>query len=189
MIIKDIDKDCRVYLNSEDEKFKLLYLESCLTYEYISWKLDKGVFVETYYILCSDQLLNSGQTFIDLRCASVEEYMQVFSYFIGHGWYNRIRWDKTFIKNNYGPDDWDKYCNKKAYWFTYESFYNYYTKETLLGLLYDLYELSLFIKIKVDYNKLEEFRELLKGLGKFGYKIAWLGYDKETNRLIDTEIR
>lgn len=46
MIIKDIDKDCRVYLNSEDEKFKLLYLESCLTYEYISWKLDKGVFVE-----------------------------------------------------------------------------------------------------------------------------------------------
>lgn len=181
MIIKNIKDFGRIYLNSEDEKFKLINIDSYLTFNHVSWKIDKENFSKSCSILPEDNL-SPGQTYMKVQCSSIEEYMQVYSYFLSNGWKNRIRWGRDYA-NRYSFTYWDRYLRKTTQWYTFETFINLFKRSdsNILGFTLNNYDPALVINVKVDYNKLEKFRELLKGLGKFNYKCSWLGLDNSGN--------
>lgn len=183
-----------VYLNSENEEFKLIFIDHLLKYKG-NWKDDKIAFSEDERDK-DDELLSPGQIYINIKCLSVAEYMEVSSYFMEYGWGNRLLPSGENLVDVYGIDSgrldwWSAYnseINKEAQWHTYDSilkgvmFYNRDRKRGLREvwnwLYYEESERSISLRVKTDFNKLDQFRDIMKGLGTIGYKAIW--YDGKT---------
>ena len=178
-IFKKKHENVELYLNSEDEKFKLVYINANLTYNHESWRSDKILFEEPYRDFLADKL-SSGQTYLTVACLSVSEYMEVYSYMIRNGWSKRIRWSEEF-KKRFDFDYWDKYVSVDERKLGLQDFADLLgRRSSMWGLAFEESDPSLYIDIMVDLKSLDEFRNLIKGLSKFGYKAAWY---KEKNTI------
>lgn len=191
MIKKKLLSGEELYLNSEDEKFKLILIDHVLKYKG-TWKDDKIAFSE-YEREEDDKLLSSGQVYIKIKCLSVAEYMEVSSYFMESGWGNRLLPSKELLSDVYGRSrrklNWwgasYSEINKEAQWHTYDSILEgveYQNRDILTPvwdwLYYEESEQSISLRVKTDFNKLDQFRNIIKGLGMIGYKAIW--YDGMT---------
>lgn len=180
-MIKTFSKEGAVLcLNSEDERFKLVYIDANLTYDHESWKLDRSIFERAHRDPKSYKF-SSGQVFITVACLSVSEYMEIYSYMLRQGWSKRIRWSEEF-KKRFNFDYWDRYAMIEEVKFSMDDFSKLLIKhESCWGLFFDESDSSLHIDVLVDFYMLDKFRTLMKGLSKFGYKAVWYDGHKKIN--------
>lgn len=182
-IFNNGSENIELYLKSNSERFKLLYVDSFITYDFESWKLDKYPFDQRGE---DSQVLSLGQAYITLFCSSISEYMEIYSYLLSRGWKNRIRWSKEF-KERYGLSYWDKYSRLEPVWYNSQSFQKALNERgSLTGIVFEM-DPAAEIRIKVDYNKLNDFRDLIKSFRSLGYKSTW--YKRAKSGKIIDEIR
>lgn len=146
-MIKKLDNGVELYFNSEDEKFKFLYLDVPLSY--------------------SDQEEQE-----DLRtnivCRSLPEYFQVFSFLINRGWMESIKWTEEYMK---------KYCIASWWGFEISKSSVMFNKDTIWSIIPNPEQRiskCLNIEARINSKEVNKFRSDLKDLSSIhNFKILW----------------
>lgn len=155
-----------IYLDvdNKDEEFSVIELREDLCYN-PDPKIDEFIFkTQDYYL----RDLPFGQKTFCLKMFSAQEFYEIVAYFTGIGYHHRLNredLDMTGFGGRYKKEVWslDKIREDT------EKFKN--------CLWYAPWSGWLYLDIKVDYNKLDKFREDLKHIP--GYKVLWLKEDRE----------
>ena len=165
-MIEKIDKNQFIEIRNKEEQFSIITAFNDITFDSNSKTDDQVYSVQDYYT--SD--LPFGQKYFILSCLSLEEYYEVINYLVVNGYRRRLRFN---IDN---PAEYKGSRLKREVW-NFERVQE--EKDLLEKMVYiqEPYQYQLRIFVKVDRNKLNSFRELLKRLP--GYKINWLLVDKE----------
>lgn len=146
-MIKKLDNGIELYLNSEDERFKFLYLDAPLFYNDRDEREDFQA---------------------HLVCRSLPEYFQVFSFLINYGWIESIKWTEEYMKKYCIASWWAPEISKSPMIFD---------KDTIQDIFPDpVQRTSKRLNIEADISSkgINRFRSDLKDLGKVhNFKILW----------------
>lgn len=165
-MIKKILENQFIEVENEQEQFSIIAGFNDLTFDE-NPKLDDFIYKSQDYDLTD---LPFGQKYFILSCFSLEEFYEVLGYLVGNGYRKRI---KTKISN---PHEYMGDHFKKEVWTLDRIQEEKIHFEKMVNIL-EPFQYQLKIFITVDKKKLNEFRELLKGLP--GFKINWLLVDRE----------
>lgn len=157
--MKELIKDLLYYEGTENEEFGLIRTD--LPYKLKSPKEVDQLFNDSNYI---PGQLNRGQRKISIRLGSIEDLMIVAAYFIGKGWYNRMKLPE--LKEQ-------KSLRKERQIWVINKIMSLYKQKDWSWLKLD-YRLEIIFL--VDRKDLTIFIQTLSNIPN--YKIIWANYPK-----------
>lgn len=167
-LIYMIEKICDnlfIEVENETEEFSIITSKEELFYDR-DQKVDEHLFkVQNYYI----DNVNPGQKYFQVRCHSLQEYLEFIGYLSEMGYQKRI---KIYNNRDNILEDYEGRNIKKQIW-TLEKIRN--DRE---GFLHYISRIPSFdFDVLVDLNKLGHWRDTLKNMP--GYKYSWLYIDRQ----------
>lgn len=165
-MIEKILENQFIEVENKEEQFSLITNFNDLYYD-VDPALDEFLYrVQDYDTLD----LPFGQRYFMLNCLSLEEYYDIVGYFIRNGYRKRLKLSLS------SPHEYKGTHYKREIW-TLERLQQERDRFERMLNIFEAFQYQLKIFVKVDRNKLNEFRELLKSIP--GYKVNWLLVDRE----------
>lgn len=178
-MIEQIDKNLFIEVEDPDEEFSIIGSGEELFYN-SNQKMDEFLYLTQDYC---DKDTSFGQKYFYLKTYTLQDYYELIGHLCASGYDKRIKQEvPDLLKYNYL-----RKVEKKVLWSLSkiknnpEEFKNYRDLSYL-----DRYEF--IIKVLIDYNKLENWRNFLKQLS--GFKCEWLYISRQpniTNRFIKND--
>lgn len=157
-----IDAFSEIEVKDKEEEFCLLFCGLPILYDQ-NFKGDSRIFLPINPCIFD---LNRGQTYIPITCLSVNEYFETIEYLSMKGYYNRIKFHEKLLHMFWSEY---KYKEQKQVW-SLERIQK--EKDFFMDRVRFRNVGELMFEVRVDFNKLNKFREDIKAFS--GYKFEWL---------------